>query len=294
MAHVYDPALLRVSGPDAGGFLDNLLTRDVGGLAPGGVAYAGLLTPQGKVIADMMVWRDRDEAFLIETAPDRLAALAQRLRLYKLRARLEIADVSAAWRGAALIDPAAPLADLGPAALAARDPRPPVAAARALLPAADAAALAKRLGPATSRESVRAWRLALGVPDLAEDTAPEELFALEALFEELGGVDFHKGCFVGQENVSRMKRRATTRRKLCRIAYDGEAPAFGATVEAGGSPLGDVRTSAGGFALAALRLDRALEAAEKGASPTADGRPIRIAPPDWLLMPAVGGRGGEA
>lgn len=295
MSFVYDPALLRLSGPDAAGFLDNLLTRDVGDLAPGGVAYAGLLTPQGKVIADMFVWRDWDGAFLLETAPSRLATLGQRLRLYKLRAKIEIEDASGTRRAMLQFEVPTSLAHPGAGGvLIARDPRPPVAAQRALAPHGDVGLLASAFAPILTAEDVRSRRIAAGVPDLAEDAAPEEFFALEALFEELGGVDFQKGCFVGQENVSRMKRRATTRRKLCRIAYEGPAPAFGATVEAGGIPLGDVRNSADGFALAALRLDRAAEAAEKGASPTADGRPIRIAPPDWLLMPGVGDRGDAA
>lgn len=300
MSFVYDPALLRLSGPDAAGFLDNLLTRDVGDLAPGGVAYAGLLTPQGKVIADMFVWRDLDGAFLLETAPSRLAMLGQRLRLYKLRAKIEIEDASATRQAMIQFGVPTSLAQPGIAdhnaggVLLARDPRPPVMAMRGLAPSGDIGLLTSEFAPILTAEDVRSRRIAAGVPDLAEDAAPEEFFALEALFEELGGVDFHKGCFVGQENVSRMKRRATTRRKLCRIAYEGPAPAVGAAVEAGGIPLGDVRTSADGFALAALRLDRAAEAAEKGASPTADGRPIRIAPPDWLLMPVVGDRGDAA
>lgn len=292
MAYVYDPALLRVSGPDAGGFLDNLLTRNVEDLAPGALAYAGLLTPQGKVIAEMFVWRDWDSAFLLETAPSRLTALGQRLRLYKLRAKIEIEDASATRQAMIRFGAGTSLAQPGAGGLLiARDPRPPVAAERALTPQGAIGLAGGDTAPSLTADDVRRQRIAAGVPDLAEDAAPEEFFALEALFEELGGVDFHKGCFVGQENVSRMKRRATTRRKLCRIAYEGAAPAFGAPIDAGGVPLGDVRTAADGFALAALRLDRAQEAVEKGASPTAEGRPIRIAPPDWLLLPAVGGRG---
>jgi folate-binding Fe-S cluster repair protein YgfZ len=111
------------------------------------------------------------------------------------------------------------------------------------------------------------------------------LFALEALFEELNGVDFHKGCFVGQENVSRMKRRATTRKKLCPIGFAGEAPAPGTPITAGAAVQGDVRTGLAGRALALIRLDRAQEALDKGETLLAGDRPVRLDPPPWLIMP---------
>ena len=125
-------------------------------------------------------------------------------------------------------------------------------------------------------------RVALGVPDLARDAEPEELFALEGLLEELNGVDFQKGCFVGQENVSRMKRRATTRKKFCPVVFDGDPPAHGTPVSAGPADLGAIRTGAAGRAIALLRLDRAL-AAE--GSLMADGKPVRLDPPPWLILP---------
>ncbi|UPT64352.1 MAG: hypothetical protein M0D54_07415 [Hyphomonadaceae bacterium JAD_PAG50586_4] len=134
----------------------------------------------------------------------------------------------------------------------------------------------------------KAKRIALGVPDLARDAGADEVFALEALLDELNGVAFNKGCFVGQENVSRMKRRATTRKKFCAIVFEGKAPAFGTPVLAGAAELGSVRTGADGRALALLRLDRAL-AAE--APLTAGGKEIRLDPPDWLLLPPAAGAG---
>src|ERR1700745_528721 len=100
--------------------------------------------------------------------------------------------------------------------------------------------------------------IAAGVPDLGKDIAPEELFAGEALLEELSGVDFQKGCFVGQENVSRMKRRATTRRKLCRIAFDGARIESGTPIFAGDAEIGSVRATASMQGFALVRLDRAM------------------------------------
>jgi tRNA-modifying protein YgfZ len=109
------------------------------------------------------------------------------------------------------------------------------------------------------------------------------------LLDELHGVDFHKGCFPGQENVSRMKRRATTRKKFCRIAFDGAAPAPGAMITAGAAELGTVRASLPSCALALIRLDRALEAGNKGVSLMAGELPVRLDPPDWLILPASEG-----
>lgn len=260
--------LIRVSGHDAHGFLNNLLTQTVDKLPQAGVLYAGLLTPQGKVICDMLLWEDAG-AVIIDADASRGGDLLRRLQLYKLRAAVEIEDVSAArialWGPAAFEaarpDPRRPEGDLGWRALAVRSA------------AADAGA------------GFDAMRIAAGAPDLARDAAPEEVFALEALFEELNGVDFHKGCFVGQENVSRMKRRATTRKKFCPLVFAGDAPPFGAQVLAGEAELGTVRTSAGERALALVRLDRALSAVREGQELTADGRVARLDPPAWLLLP---------
>jgi folate-binding Fe-S cluster repair protein YgfZ len=101
----------------------------------------------------------------------------------------------------------------------------------------------------------------------------------------LNGVAFDKGCFVGQENVSRMKRRATTRKKFCPIVFEGEAPAYGTAIKAGEAEIGTVRTGMNGRAIALLRLDRALDARAAGTPLTADHRDIRLDPPPWLILP---------
>jgi folate-binding protein YgfZ len=131
-----------------------------------------------------------------------------------------------------------------------------------------------------------ALRIAVGVPDLAHDAQSEEVFAGEALLEELHGVDFEKGCFVGQENVSRMKRRATTRKKFCPIEFEGPAPPFGAAITAGDAEIGTVRTGVDDRAIALLRLDRAGEASENGVALAASGREVRLDPPPWLILPS--------
>lgn len=263
--------LIRVSGADAFTFLDNVLTQNVERLRREPIIYAGLLTPQGKVIADMFVWARGDE-LVIEADPARGGELLRRLSMYKLRAAVTLEDISE--RASILVGGAG----------AVPDPRLPALGARALTdpssPSADASAYDRH-------------RIALGVPDLAADAAPEEVFAGEALFEELNGVDFQKGCFVGQENVSRMKRRATTRRKFCPVAFEGAPPAYGAAIMAGAADIGAVRSGVAGRALTLLRLDRAAEAAEKGQALTAEGRSMRLDPPEWLILPQRGEPAGS-
>jgi len=267
-----DRTILRITGPDARGFLDNLITQNLGLLAAQPVIYGGLLSPQGKVQADFFVWPEATGGVFVEADPSRGLDLLRRLQMFKLRAAVTIEDVSAAH---------AVLVGEGQGAHPP-DPRAPALGWRALVSAAEA----QSAGASTT--SYRASRIALGLPDLAEDCAAEEVFALEALFEELHGVDFHKGCFVGQENVSRMKRRATTRRKFCRLAFEPAPPPAGTPVTTDGVELGSVRSGAGRFALGLLRLDRALEALNQGKQLEAGGAAVRLDPPDWLIMPEGG------
>lgn len=266
-----DRTLLRVSGPEARPFLQNLLTQDVERLASRPLLYAGLLTPQGKLITDMLLWAAPEDAVLIDVATARAEDLQRRLTMYRLRAKVEIdrldqgvaLDLDAPSNGA-IPDPRLPGAALGWRRIVETD--------------------------ANLAHGEAAWlshRVTLGVPDPAVDCAPEEVFALEALFEELDGVGFQKGCFVGQENVSRMKRRATTRRKFCPIAFEGSPAPFGTPVQAGEAELGSVRSGIDGRALALLRLDRAQEALNKGETLQVHGRSVRLDPPNWLLTPAA-------
>lgn len=257
-------SLIAVTGPDARPFLQNLLTQDLDRLGDARAAYAALLTPQGKISADMFVWA-RSDGLLLDVDPTRGADLLRRLSLYKLRANVTLADVSDAFD--VVVSDAA--FDGG-----VNDPRLAALGFRGLAVKTDA-----------SLTSIEERRIALGVPDLARDAAPEEVFAGEALLEELNGVAFDKGCFVGQENVSRMKRRATTRKKFCPVVFEGEAMAYGTPLLAGEAEIGSIRTGIAGHAIALLRLDRALDAATAGKSLTAEGREVRLDPPPWLILP---------
>lgn len=264
-----DRRLIRVSGPDRVSFLQNLLTQDVEGLAS--VRYGALLNAQGKVSVDMLIWSMND-AFILETDLRFGDDLLRRLGLYTLRAQVsveEVRDLGAVFSeqlfDGALADPRMPEGALGYRKLAPRD---------------------EALKVQNGDVILRALTVQQGVPNLAEDAKPEEIFAGEALLDELNGVDFQKGCFVGQENVSRMKRRATTRKKFCRIAYEGAALEYGAAINAGDADIGAVRSATGNRAIALLRLDRAMEASERGVTLTAGGREIRLDPPSWLILPS--------
>jgi folate-binding protein YgfZ len=265
-----DRALIRVSGPDARNFLNNLLTRDVSGER---VAYAALLSPQGKVIADLFSWNDASDGVVLDVDPIRATDLERRLSLYKLRAQVTIENITGQFhiqylpeffRGGTP-DPRFPNGELGWREFC---PLPP-----------------ESYSFDDGASGFEAHRITLGVPDLARDAAPEEVFALEALLEELHGVDFQKGCFVGQENVSRMKRRGTTRKKFCPVVFEGEPPAYGTPILAGEAELGSIRTGMQGRAIALLRLDRALEATDKGEQLFAGDKAVRLDPPDWLILP---------
>jgi hypothetical protein len=268
MASAYrlDRTLIRVSGPDARAFLQGLLTQNIDRLTREMSLYAALLSPQGKLIADMLVWAEPDGGVLIDADSARGEVLMGRLAMYKLRAQVGLADVSGA---VSVVVSEAPFEG------AVADPRFPDGALGWRGLAAEAKSLAD------GADGFAQWRIKQGVPDLAGDCGQEEVFALEALLEELHGVDFQKGCFVGQENVSRMKRRATTRRKFCPIMFDGPAPAPGTPVFAGEVELGSVRSGMAGRALALLRLDRAV-----GQTLRADALAVRLDPPPWLILPA--------
>jgi tRNA-modifying protein YgfZ len=269
-------SLVSVEGLDAESFLHGLLTQSVEDMAIGRCVYGALLTPQGKVSADMIVWRSDTEAFLLDVAEVFAPDLVRRLSLYKLRTQVEIA----VRKGLAVV------AGLGIAQpsnmprLSGIDPRMPDGALGWRFVMDGGSAFRGDLGP------YELLRLELGIPDLCQDAAPEEVFGLEALLEELNGVDFQKGCFVGQENVSRMKRRATTRKKFCPVVFEGAAPMHGTPVTADGVELGSVRFGQVGRALAFLRLDRALEARDNGQTLMAGEKAIMLDPPAWLILPA--------
>jgi tRNA-modifying protein YgfZ len=247
-----DRGVARVEGPDAASFLQGLLTNDVEKLGDGQSRYAALLSPQGKILFDFLVFRESAESFLIDVPADRIADLVKRLGFYKLRAQVTVADASA---GLAVVaspkgEPADPRAPgLGARRIVARDRAPPP--------------------DPEGRAAYEARRIALGVPQGGFDFAYGDAFPHDANMDLLNGVDFAKGCYVGQEVVSRMKHRGTSRKRIARVTLDGPAPPPGAPVLDGELAVGALGTAAGSEALALLRLDRVEEA-------NAAGRPLTV------------------
>ncbi len=252
-----DRGVARVAGPDAVGFLQGLLTNDVETLPIGQSRYAGLLTPQGKILFDFLVFRTADDEFLLDVPADKTAELVKRLGFYKLRAKVAISEApNLAVIAAAEGEPPDPRAALGRRAIVAREDAP----------AADEGAHA----------IYDARRVALGVPQGGVDFAYGDAFPHDANMDLLNGVDFAKGCYVGQEVVSRMKHRGGVRKRVVRLRLDGPAPPPGTAVLDGELPVGALGSSAGEAALALLRLDR-VEAAEQAGRPlTAAGVRVEI------------------
>jgi len=285
-----DRGVVKVAGDDARHFLNGLFTADIGKVTPDDACFAALLTPQGKIIVDAIVAEApaRDGGGFFLDVPKALAkACVDRLNFYKLRANVMVEDLSevlgvmAAWDGDAVTE----------YGLCYRDPRLPELGRRIMLPphlAAEAAAdLGAELAAAAAFE---ARRIALGVPRGGLDFIYGDAFPHEADMDQLHGVDFHKGCFVGQEVVSRMEHRGNARTRIVPVAYEGFAPDAGAAVTAAEKPVGTFGSSAGGRALAMLRLDRAEDALAAGHALVAGAVTLRLVKPDWVRFAFPGER----
>lgn len=257
IAPLPDRALVRVEGPDWRPFLHNLLTHDMEELKVGRIRFTALLTPQGRLLHDLFVLAG-DNAALLDVAASARDALIKRLTLYRLRAKVVVeameGAVAAAWDGRY------------PEGAWAVDPRLPELGWRAFAYA----------GPFTATaDDYDTHRLELGVP--AAIDAADSTYPLELNFDLLQGIDFKKGCFIGQETTSRMKRRGVVKTRAVPVLFDGPSPQSGTEVLAGELRAGEILSGREGRALALLRLDRAV-----GAALTAEGRPVRMDAPGWL------------
>jgi tRNA-modifying protein YgfZ len=271
-AFLADRGVVSVSGADAAGFLQGLLTNDVEKLAPGEARYAALLTPQGKILFDLIVVRAPDAGgpvFLIDCGAAQAADLAKRLGFYKLRAKVAIADESAS-RAVAAFWGGEPEAIEG--GLLYADPRDLRLGWRAILP--------RPMADAVGSEHVDEYeglRIGVVAPKGGVDFAYGDAFPHDVNFDLLGGVDFDKGCYVGQEVVSRMKHRGTARKRIVLVKLAGPPPAPGAPVTDRELAVGTLGSSSGREALALLRLDRAEDAAAAGRGLSADGVGLTLA-----------------
>jgi folate-binding protein YgfZ len=260
-------ALIALSGPDWRDFLQGLITQDVETLSPGEARFGALLTPQGRLLYDLFVVGREDGCWLDVLAEHR-AAIVQRLTMYRLRAKVEIAmdetPVSALFGGDGVLGPQ-------PGAGWVRDPRLPELAWRGYGVTAPDGAVA-------SDEAAReASERRLGVPG-PPDWGSDSTYPIEANFDLLNGIDFKKGCFVGQETTSRMKRRGQIKSRMLPIAFEGPAPGPGSEVLAGELRAGEVLSGGDGRAIALLRLDRI-----EGGPLTVNGRSVTVERPAWFL-----------
>lgn len=275
-----DRSVVRVSGPGARAFLQGLITNDIDKAQANAAIHAGLLTPQGKILFDFFVVAGTG-GFLLDVAKAKASDLVQRLGFYKLRAEVEIVEdpsltVAASW--------GAP-PELPKGAVAYADPRLPALGLRLLVPSNTNLA---GLGcVAASEDDYHARRIELGVPEGGRDFAFGDAFPHEALFDQLSGVDFNKGCFVGQEVVSRMEHRGTTRKRMVRVEGEGPLPASGTEITAGAHPIGTLGSVSGNSGLALLRLDRAEEALAKGLSLRAKDVTVTLRIPAWARFKAT-------
>jgi folate-binding protein YgfZ len=259
IARLSSRALIAVGGDDWRGFLQGLLTQDVETIRPGELRFGALLTPQGRLLYDLFIVGRGDGCWL-DCAAERRAALIQRLTIYRLRAKVTIAaedaPVFAAWG-------AAPAAEGWIA-----DPR---------LEALGWRGYGVEAEPDAAEAAYDHHRLSLGVPGPA-DWGEDASYPLEADFDLLNAIDFKKGCFVGQETTSRMKRRGAIKSRMLPIDFVGAAPPPGAEILAGTLRAGQVLSGHDGRAMALVRLDR-IEAAEL----TVDGRLVKVERPEWSV-----------
>jgi len=263
--HLTDRAIVALEGAEARDFLQGLVTNDINSLMPGVGLYAALLTPQGKILFDFLV-TEGDGALLLDCAAESAEALVKRLTMYRLRAKIDIAirpqlSVYAGLSGRpaerAVTFPDPRLAALGPRSIGALAEMPDFLE-----------------GPA----AYHARRLELGVPEGA-DFGSGAVFALDAGLEELHGVSFEKGCYVGQELTARMKHRGTAKKRLLALRADSALPPAGEKLLAGDMEIGEILSTYGLEAFALVRLDR-LE--QNKASLKAGNIPVTVAIPEWL------------
>ncbi len=257
-----DRSLIRVSGIEAQSFLQNLVTTDVVSLAADEARPGALLTPQGKILFDFMIWRDGDD-FIIETDASQREALLKRLTMYKLRAPVAlVADgegATVSWDE--------------PTAAGARDSRFTKAGIDLFRQAGEHGSYAA--------DAYDALRIANGISASGADYALQDAFPHDVLMDLNGGLSFRKGCYVGQEVVSRMQHRGTARRRIALVQAQSALPASGTEITAGGKPVGSLGSVNGTSALAIVRIDRAGEAMASDVPLLAGGVPVTLTLPAW-------------
>ncbi|WP_229428569.1 CAF17-like 4Fe-4S cluster assembly/insertion protein YgfZ [Microvirga pudoricolor] len=280
-AHLSDRGIVKVTGQDAKSFLDNIITCDLEKVSPEAARLGALLTPQGKILFDFIVFEAPEDAgggYYLDVAKPYAPDLAKRLGFYKLRAKVAIDDRSdslslvAGWG-----DTPPPPEEAG---LVVQDPRLPALGWRAVVAAEDVPEFASE-----GTDAYHAHRIGLGVPEGGRDFLFGDAFPHEALMDQLHGVDFDKGCYIGQEVVSRMQHRGTARTRIVPALYEGGFAAEpGYVVTAGERTIGKTGSGANGRGLVMIRLDRAADALAAGEALRGGGIGVTLVKPDWVTF----------
>ena len=285
-AFLPDRSVVKVAGEDARNFLNGLITTDVDRLKPGLGRFGALLTPQGKIIVDFLITEvpaGHGGGFLIDCPKALAEGLATKLKFYKLRAKVTVENLSdalgvlAAWDGQLGAQPD----------LAFTDPRNEGLGYRILIPED----LKQKLSDLIGAELVDAadyevHRIALGVPRGGLDFMYSDAFPHETNMDRLAGIDFDKGCYVGQEVVSRMQHRGTARTRSVKVLLEGPSPEAGATIVAGDKPVGTIGSTADGKGIALVRIDRVADALDANQPLSAGGVALTLAEPEVVRIPA--------
>jgi tRNA-modifying protein YgfZ len=284
-AFLPDRGVVKVGGEGAVDFLNGLVTTDVALLRPGLARFGALLTPQGKIVVDFLITEapaGHGGGFLIDCPRALAQTLADKLGFYKLRAKVAIENLSdslgvvAAWDGDFAIKPH----------LAFADPRNAALGWRILAPEELAQKVADLIGAElVDSAAYEAHRIASGIPRGGLDFMYGDAFPHETNMDHLHGIDFEKGCYVGQEVVSRMQHRGTARTRTVRVIIDGPSPEPGATILAGDKAVGTMGSTAGHNGLALIRTDRVADALQAGVPLLSGGLAIHLAEPGDLLSP---------
>lgn len=272
VVYLTDRVLIRATGPEASKFLHGVITCNVQTMAKGDSRYGALLTPQGKIISDFLFYAEGEDAFLFDVPAERAEDLLKRLTFHRLRAKVTFAKAD----DFAVV---AVFGDAGevPEGAVYPDPRLAALGQRLVLPLAAAQALSSDAAP------YEAHRIALGIPKGGPDFAYGDTFPHEADMDQLGGVDFKKGCYVGQEVVSRMEHRSTPRNRLVEVLFDTPL-ATGQEITAGDKSVGQVLSVTDGRGIATVRLDRANDAKTDGVPLLAGEVPVELRRPDWAVF----------
>lgn len=258
-------AVIAITGAEARSFLQRVITNGPENLTEGQAQFSALLTPQGKVLADFLIFDDGEHGLLIDVPASEAAALLKRFTLYRMRAEAEItlredlAVIAAKGEGEA---------ELQTVALSASpDPRSADLGLRAIAPAG---------GPTTDLEAYHTARISAGVAEFGSDYGPAEVFSTDVNHDRMSGIDYKKGCFVGQEVASRMHRKGGVRKRTLRLHVETGTLPKGGELMAGETALGAVTSNAGQFALARVRIDRLQSALDENTPLFIDGEPVQV------------------